>query len=117
MASPAQRPKGRDGVNSTLDLVIQGLNLAKDTCGFPPAQAALGAASVLLTMIRVRSLLIYCCGPRFTFVQDCVANKQDYVDLGLACADVCKAIKVGLDGRRLDELSPSVVGAIEELTM
>ena len=60
MASPSQRPKGRDGVISTLDLVIQGLTLAKDTCGFPPAQAALGAAGVLLTMIRVRSLPPWC---------------------------------------------------------
>ena len=59
MASPSQRPKGRDGVISTLDLVIQGLTLAKDTCGFPPAQAALGAASALLAMIRVRSPLFY----------------------------------------------------------
>ena len=55
-------------------------------------------------------------GPRFTFVQDCVANKQDYVDLGLACADVCDTIKAGLDGRQSDELSPSVVKAIEKLT-
>ena len=45
-----------------------------------------------------------------------MANKQDYVDLGLACADVCDTIKAGLDGRRSDELSPSVVKAIEKLT-
>ena len=63
MASPSQRPKGRDGVLSTLDLVIQGLHLAKGTCGFPPAQVALGAASALLTMIRVRSLLSHRGGP------------------------------------------------------
>ena len=63
MAPPSQRPKGRDGVISTLDLVIQGLTLAKDTCGFPPAQAALGAASVLLTMIRVRSFIFHRGGP------------------------------------------------------
>ena len=53
---------------------------------------------------------------RLTSVQDCVSNKQDYVDLGLACADVCKALDRGLDGRRLDELSRSVLGAIEQLT-
>jgi hypothetical protein len=53
MAS-SQRPKGRDGVQTTLDLLIQALNIAKDACGIPPAQVAFGSASVLLTMIRVR---------------------------------------------------------------
>ena len=53
MTSMSKRPKGRDGVLVTLDLVIQGLGLAKDTCGIPPAQVAFAAASVLLAMIRV----------------------------------------------------------------
>ena len=57
MAS-SQRPKGRDGVLSALNVFIQALNLAKDTCGVPPAQVAFGAASILLTMIRVRFLLL-----------------------------------------------------------
>ena len=45
---------------STLDGLIQVLDLAKDTCGIPPAQAAFGAVSILLTMIRV-------CHPRFWY--------------------------------------------------
>jgi hypothetical protein len=53
MASTSKQQKGRDGVLSTLEVFIQGLNLAKDTCGIPPAQVALGSASILLTMIRV----------------------------------------------------------------
>jgi hypothetical protein len=53
MSSP-QPPKGHDAVATTLDVFIQAVNLAKDTCGIPPAQIAFGAASVLLTMIRVR---------------------------------------------------------------
>ena len=56
MASSRQQ-KGRDGVLTTLDVFIQTLNIAKDACGIPPAQVALGSASVLLTMIRVRSSL------------------------------------------------------------
>jgi hypothetical protein len=52
MAS-SQPPKGRDGVLSTLNVLIQALDIAKDACGIPPAQIALGSASVLLTMIRV----------------------------------------------------------------
>ena len=58
MASTSQRPKGHDGVLATLDVFIQILNLAKDTCGIPPAQIAFGSATVLLTMIRVRSPLL-----------------------------------------------------------
>ena len=56
MASASQRPKERDGVISTLNLVIRGLDLAKDTCGIPPAQAAFGAVSALLGMLKVHSL-------------------------------------------------------------
>jgi hypothetical protein len=52
MASTSQ-PKGHDDALSTLDLVIQTLTLAKDTCGIPPAQVALGSAVALLTMIKV----------------------------------------------------------------
>ena len=52
--STSQRPKGRDGALSALDVPIQVLTLAKDTCGVPPAQVALGSAVVLLTMIKVR---------------------------------------------------------------
>jgi hypothetical protein len=54
MASTSQQPKGHDGVLTTLDVFIQGLGLAKDTCGIPPAQIAFGTACALLTMIRVR---------------------------------------------------------------
>ena len=58
MAS-SQRPKGRDGVLSTLDVLIQGLDLAKNVCGIPPAQVAFSSASALLTMVRVRFPLPY----------------------------------------------------------
>ena len=46
-----------------------------------------------------------------------MVNKLDYVELGLACAEVCKALDRGMNGRRLDELSRSVREAIEQLTM
>ena len=54
MASTSQPHKGPDVVLPTLDVFIQALSLAKDTCGIPPAQIAFGAASILLTMIRAR---------------------------------------------------------------
>lgn len=45
-----------------------------------------------------------------------MANEADYVELGLACADVCKALERGVNEGRLDELSRSVCEAIEQLT-
>ena len=45
-----------------------------------------------------------------------MANKSDYIELGLACANVCKALHRGLGETELDDLSPSVREAIEELT-
>ena len=54
MTSRSQPQKGRDAVLPTLDVLIQALNIAMDACGIPPAQIALGSASTLLTMIRVR---------------------------------------------------------------
>ena len=59
MASTYREPKQRDGVLSTLDVFIQALNLAKDTCGIPPAQVAFGSACALLTMIRVCFPILY----------------------------------------------------------
>ena len=45
-----------------------------------------------------------------------MANKEDYVDLGLYCADICTALDRGLDEKRPDELSNSVREAIKQLT-
>ena len=45
-----------------------------------------------------------------------MANRTDYVELGLACAEVCKTLDRGMNGRRMDELSQSVSEAIEQLT-
>lgn len=53
---------------------------------------------------------------KLTFMQDDVISEQDYVDLGGSCADVCKALGRGLEGRHLDELSPTVLEAIGWLT-
>ena len=50
------------------------------------------------------------------YIQDSMANETDYVELGIACADVCKALDRGMNGRKLDDLSQSVREAIEQLT-
>ena len=43
-------------------------------------------------------------------------DKTDYVELGLACADACEALKQGINGRRVDQLDRSVLETIEKLT-
>ena len=45
-----------------------------------------------------------------------MANKADCVELGLVCANVCTALKRGMNEKKLDDLSPSVREAIEQLT-
>ena len=49
-------------------------------------------------------------------LQDFIANEEDYVELGLHCAEICKAIDRGMNGKRLDDLSRSVCEAINQLT-
>ena len=56
MASTPRLQTGRDCDPPTLDVFIQAVIIAKDTCGIPPAQVAFGSASILLTMIRARFL-------------------------------------------------------------
>jgi len=58
MDTKYQRQKGQDGVLSSLNMAIEALNLAKDISGIAPVKAAFGSVSVLLTMVRVRSLAL-----------------------------------------------------------
>lgn len=46
-----------------------------------------------------------------------MANEEDYVQVGLSCADICRALDRGLKGRQLGELNQSVLAAISQLTM
>ena len=106
----------RNNALSLLNAAIEAMNLIKELSSTTPAKAVFGSVTILMTMIRVRlssSSMVYC---RFTRNQDSMANKADYVDLGLACADVCKALDRGMNGRRLDELNRPVLEAIEQLT-
>ena len=51
----------------------------------------------------------------FTSSQDSTVNDLDHVELGLLCADICRALDQGTGGKRSDELSQSVYGAINQL--
>ena len=56
MKADPQELKEREGLVSTLNGGIEALNLAKEVLSITPAKAALGSASILLAMIRVRLL-------------------------------------------------------------
>ena len=45
-----------------------------------------------------------------------MTNQVDYVELGLACANVCTALGRGLSGKELNDLNNSVCEAINQLT-
>lgn len=82
-----------------LNIAIDALNLAKDVSVIAPAQAAFASVNALLTLIR-----------------DSIANDQDHVELGLNCADICKALDRGMKGKKTEDLSQSVHEAITQLT-
>ena len=44
------------------------------------------------------------------------ASEVDYVELGLSCADICRTLERGMDGKRLSDPSQSVCDAISQLT-
>jgi hypothetical protein len=45
-----------------------------------------------------------------------MVNKANYVELGLACADVCRALERAMNGKKEDDLSQSMSEAISRLT-
>ena len=48
--------------------------------------------------------------------QDSMLNELDYVELGLFCADICRALERGMNGKKLGDVSQSVCDAINQLT-
>ena len=46
-----------------------------------------------------------------------MTSELDLVELGLYCADICKALDRGLNGKKLGDLSQSMCDAINQLTM
>ena len=95
-----RRQKHLDRTLSVLNAAIKVVDLAKELS----STAVLGSVSILLTTIRsvLSPSMIY---SRLTCEQDSTANKTDYVELGLACADVRKSLDRGMDGRRPEHLS------------
>src|SRR6266478_7562845 len=104
MNTDSKQQKRREEALASLNVAIEVMNLAKEASGITPAKAVCGTVSIILTMIRVHFPLFPVLHPRLTCIQDSMANKADYVDLGLACADVCGALERGMNGKNLDDL-------------
>ena len=59
MASQSQQPKKQDGVPLSLDIAISIVNIGKEASSMTPVPAVFGSVAILLTTIRVSSLLFY----------------------------------------------------------
>ena len=58
MNPKSKQSKCRDDTLSSLNVVIESLNLAEDLSSITPAKAVFSTVSVILTMIRVGSFLL-----------------------------------------------------------
>ena len=116
MDKNSRRQQRQDNVLSSLNVAIEALNLTKEILSMTPAKAVCASVSVILTMIRVRFLLVRVDRCRLKCIQDSMINETDYVELGFACADICTALGRGMDGRKLDDLSNSISDAMGQLT-
>ena len=99
MTGKSQQSNGRDGDFSSLNTTIDDLNLAKEASSITPAKAVFGSVAILLTMIRVSFFLFYDETLRAHASWDPVASEAGYTKLGLSCADVCRALERGMNGR------------------
>ena len=59
MDPKSKKSKRREDVLSSLNVVIEGLNIAEKLSSITPAKAVFSTASVILTMIRVSFLLLH----------------------------------------------------------
>jgi len=113
MKADSQRPKQRE---ADLNAAIQAMSLAK-TSTILPAKAVFSSVTALLTSIRVWLLLFRKICSRFTPSQDSMINEVDCVELGLSCADVCRMLDQGTNGKKQEEFSLPVYDAINQLAL
>lgn len=45
-----------------------------------------------------------------------MVSEQDYVELGLSCADICRVLDQVIKGKKRDDLSQPVCEAIDQFT-
>ena len=95
-------------------MAIEAVYLAKELSSATPAKAVFGSVGILLAMIRVctsSTIMNFL----FTCNQDSMANEAEYVELGLACAEICRVLDRGMNGKELGDLSQSVREEINQL--
>ena len=73
-------------------MTIEVTNLMKGISSPTLAKAAFGPVGVIQTAIKVRFSSPPAVCSQFTCNQDSMANNSDYVDPGLTCVDVRKAL-------------------------
>ena len=112
----SQQQKERKGANSALNAAIEAMDLAKRLTTVAPARDVFGTVSFALKMLRVSSFCLFSIACRLECAQDSIIDEADYVELGLACANVCTALNRGLNGRSLKDLSGYVCETIAQLT-
>ena len=116
METESQQSREREGAISALNGFIKSFNLAEQISSNPPAKAVYSSVSVLLTTIRVSLLASRWSNTDSSqWVQDTTIDKEDYVELGLVCADVCATLKRRVGRKREDDLSRTVGEAIKLL--
>ncbi|KAF9792081.1 hypothetical protein BJ322DRAFT_1215335 [Thelephora terrestris] len=95
MATDSPKPKEWDGAVSTVDLFIEVFNLAKELSSVTPARAVFGSVAVILTTIKVS-----------------LANRQDCIELGQTCVEICCVLDRGTKGKGAEHLNQLVRDAI-----
>lgn len=112
-----QKKRDVDDALPSLNTAINALDLARDTTSVKQARDVFGSASALLTATRVGFLLVHVGRWLADVTQDSAINEVLYVELALACVDVCQTLDRATKESGANQLSRSVLSAIDELTM
>ncbi|KAF9778231.1 hypothetical protein BJ322DRAFT_1114477 [Thelephora terrestris] len=67
-------------------------------------------------MSRVRDTVFGSVSALLTVIRNSMAKRTEFLELGLACADICRAIDRGMNCRQADHFNQSVFEVIEQLT-
>lgn len=116
MEAGSQQQRGLDDALSSLDAVANTLELARDSVNMKPANGMFSSSVALLTTIRVSLPPTNLAHAVADAMWDSMINKANYVELGLACADLCKVLHQGMGERQVGQSVQSVLEAIERLT-